>query len=61
MHPQSGFTECLAAVQRGGEAAGVGVAGNVGGRRVQHGVPDHDGVDDTLTGDGGEHRRRLIC
>lgn len=54
------LTECLAAVQRGGEAAGVGVGGNVGGGGVQHGVSDDDGVDDALTGDGAEHHGGLI-
>jgi len=46
----------LAAVQRGGEAAGVGVGGDVGGRAVHQRVSDDDRVDDALTGDGVECR-----
>lgn len=57
----SGFTKCLAAVQSGGEAAGVGVGGNVRGWGVQHGVSDNDGVDHALTGDGGEHHGGPVC
>ena len=51
------LTEGLTVVHGGGEAAGVGVDGDVGGRRVQQGVSDDDGVDDALPGDGVEHRR----
>lgn len=55
------LTERLTAVQGGGEAAGVGVGGNVGGGGVQQRVPDDHRVDDALTGDGVEHGRGLVC
>lgn len=51
-----GLTEHLAAVQGRGEAAGVGVDGDVGGRGVEQRVPHDHRVDDALTRDGGERR-----
>lgn len=54
------LTERPAVVQRGSEAAGVGVHGHVRGRGVQQGVSDDDGVDDALAGDGVERRRGQV-
>lgn len=51
------LTQRQAAVQRGREAAGVGVDGDVGGRGVQQGVPHHHREDDALAGDGVERCR----
>lgn len=50
----------MAVVQRGSEAAGVGVGGHVRGRGVQQGVSDDDRVDDALAGDGAERRRAQV-
>lgn len=54
------LTECVTAVQRGGEAAGVGVGGDVGGRGVPQRVSDHHRVHDALPGDGVEPRRARV-
>lgn len=54
------LTERPAVVQRGSEAAGVGVHGHVRGRGVQQGVSDDHGVDDALAGEGVEHRRGQV-